>query len=184
MRTDEQLLAAAARGDDDAFAVFYRRHLDAVVAFMRRRVPAPEQAFDLAAETFAIVALRPAEFRGEGAATAWLYGIARNLLRSSLRRGRIEDAARRRLQVQPSALTDADLAAIDERADAGDEQLQAALAQLPEPTRQALLARVVEERGYPEIAAQLECSEHVVRQRVHRALTRLRAGLEDRDGSL
>jgi RNA polymerase sigma factor (sigma-70 family) len=181
MRTDEQLLAAAARGDDAAFAVFYRRHVDAVVAFLRRRVPAPEQAFDLAAETFAVIALRPGEFRGDGAATAWMYGIARNVLRDSLRRGRIEDAARRRLALEPLALTDADLAAVDERAAAGAEPLRAALAALPEPTRRALLARVVEERGYPEIAADLQCSEHVVRQRVHRGLARLRARLEDSD---
>jgi RNA polymerase sigma factor (sigma-70 family) len=179
MRTDEHLLAAATRGDDAAFAVFYRRHLDAVVAFLRRRVPAPEQAFDLAAETFAVIALRPGEFRGEGAATAWMYGIARNVLRESLRRGRIEDAARRRLALDPLSLTDDDLAAVDERAAAGAQPLRAALDALPAGTREALLARIVEERPYPEIAAQLECSEHVVRQRVHRGLARLRAGLED-----
>ena len=179
MRTDEQLLAAAATGDDRAFAAFYRRHLDGVVAFLRRRVPAPEHAFDLAAETFAIVALRPGEFRGEGAATGWLYGIARNVLLSSLRRGRIEDAARRRLHVAPACLDDADLAAVEERATAGAEPLRAALAALPQAMREALLARIVDERPYPEIAAELECSEHVVRQRVHRGLARLRARLED-----
>jgi RNA polymerase sigma-70 factor (ECF subfamily) len=53
------------------------------------------------------------------------------------------------------------------------------LAELPEPTRRALLARVVEERAYHEIAAELDCSELVVRQRVHRGLSRLRAGLKE-----
>jgi hypothetical protein len=43
------------------------------------------------------VALKAGQFRGEGSATAWLYGIARNLLRESLRRGRIEAGARRSL---------------------------------------------------------------------------------------
>ena len=181
MRTDEHLLAAAAGGDDRAFAVFYRRHLDGVVAFLRRRVPAPEQAFDLAAETFAVVALTPGAYRGEGPATGWLYGIARNVLRGSLRSGRIEDAARRRLQLEPTFLTDDDLAAVEDRSAAGAEPLRAALDALPDAMREALLARVVEERPYPEIAAELECSEHVVRQRVHRGLARLRAGLEDGD---
>src|SRR4051794_38820868 len=155
MPTDEELLARAAAGDDAAFAVFYRRHLDPVVAYLRRRVPAPEHAFDLAAETFAIVALHPGDFRGEGAATAWLYGIARNVLRSSLRRRRIEANARRRLGVEPTPLDDADLVAIEERAAAGGPALVAALELLPEPTRRALVARVVEERTYPEIAAEL-----------------------------
>src|SRR4051794_20413995 len=179
MPTDEELLARAAAGDDDAFAVFYRRHLDPVVAFLRRRVPAPEHAFDLAAETFAVVALQAADFRGEGAATAWLYGIARNLLRASLRRGYIEAGARRRLGTEPTPLDDADLLAVEERAATGDAGLHAALAALPEPTRRALLARVVEEREYPEIAAELQCSEHVVRQRVHRGLAHMRANLEE-----
>ena len=79
MRTDEHLLAAAARGDDRAFAVFYRRHLDGVVAFLRRRVPAPEQAFDLAAETFAVVALTPGAYRGEGPATRRQRDVAHQL---------------------------------------------------------------------------------------------------------
>jgi RNA polymerase sigma factor (sigma-70 family) len=179
MPTDEQLLALVARGDDEAFAVFYRRHLDPMVAFLRRRVAAPEQAFDLAAEAFAVVALGAADFRGDGAATAWLYGIARNLLRESLRRGRIEASARRRLGIEPTPLDDADLVAVEERAAAGSEPLDTALAALPDPTRRALLARVVEERGYPDIAAELECSEHVVRQRVHRGLAQMRTSLEE-----
>jgi RNA polymerase sigma factor (sigma-70 family) len=176
--TDEQLLQAAAAGDDRAFAEFYRRHVNPLIAYFRRRVPTPEQAFDLTAETLAIVALNPRDYRGEGVAAAWMYGIARNVLRSSLRKGRIEDTARSRLGVEPTPLTDVDLLAVEDRAAAGSEALTAALAELPEPTRQALLARVVDERDYPDIANELGCSEHVVRQRVSRGLARLRAGLE------
>jgi DNA-directed RNA polymerase specialized sigma24 family protein len=54
-RTDEQLLAAAARGDADAFGAFYRRHVAAITAFHRRRAGSAEAAFDLTAETFAAV---------------------------------------------------------------------------------------------------------------------------------
>jgi RNA polymerase sigma-70 factor (ECF subfamily) len=177
--TDEQLLTAIASGDDDAFAVFYRRHVDALIAYFRRRVPAAEQAFDLTAETLATVALRPGDYRGDGPAVAWLYGIARNLLRQSLRRGQIEDAARRRLGAEPTPLTDADLLAVEDRAAAGAAALEAALADLPEPMRQALLARIVDERDYVDIAYELGCSQHVARQRVSRGLARLRAGLEN-----
>jgi RNA polymerase sigma factor (sigma-70 family) len=157
---DEQLLAAVATGDDDAFAVFYRRHLDPLLAFLGRRLPAAEQAFDLAAEVFAIVALSPSEFRGDGSASAWLYGIARNVLRSSLRRRQVDDAARRRLGVEPVPLTDVDLAAVQQRAVAGAGTLTALLEALPEPTRRALLARVAEEREHPQITAELTCSPH------------------------
>jgi RNA polymerase sigma-70 factor (ECF subfamily) len=53
------------------------------------------------------------------------------------------------------------------------------LNELPEATRQALVARVLDEREYAEIAAELACSEQVVRQRVHRGLRALRTKLEE-----
>ncbi len=48
---------------------------------------------------------------------------------------------------------------------------------LPVGERAAVLARVVEEAEYPEIAVALGTSEQAVRQRVHRGLRRLEAGL-------
>ena len=173
------LLRRLAMGDDRAFTVFYRRHLNPVVAYFRRNVPEPELAFDLAAETFAVVVADAGRWTGEGDATAWLYGIARNKLRESLRHGRVQDAARQRMAMQPVVLDDSDLLRVEERAAAGNPLLQAALAGLAEPTRRALLARVVQERDYDDIAAELRCSEQLVRQRVHRAITRLRAGLKE-----
>ncbi|MGN6170835.1 MAG: RNA polymerase sigma factor, partial [Solirubrobacteraceae bacterium] len=49
---------------------------------------------------------------------------------------------------------------------------------LPDGERVAVKARIVDERGYSEIAAELRCSELVVRQRVSRGLGRLRRQLE------
>jgi RNA polymerase sigma factor (sigma-70 family) len=46
---------------------------------------------------------------------------------------------------------------------------------LPDDQRAALIARVVDEREYEEIAKDLECSELVVRKRVSRALAALRS---------
>ena len=51
-RSDTELLVAA-RTCPEPFAVFYERHFASVLAFFRRRVPGAEEAFDLAAETFA-----------------------------------------------------------------------------------------------------------------------------------
>jgi DNA-directed RNA polymerase specialized sigma24 family protein len=50
---DAELIAATARGDADAFAVLYRRHLPRVVGFGLRATGDPEVAADLAAEVFA-----------------------------------------------------------------------------------------------------------------------------------
>jgi RNA polymerase sigma factor (sigma-70 family) len=177
-RSDTELVRAIAAGDDAAFAVFYRAHVDGIVAFFRRRVESPELAFDLTAETFAAVVVSAESFNGDAPAVAWLFGIARNKLRESLRRERVEDAARRRLGLEPIVLADTDIERIDEMADGG-HALARELAALPEPTREALLARHVEELEYAEIATRLACSEQVVRQRVHRGLSQLRAGLKE-----
>jgi RNA polymerase sigma-70 factor (ECF subfamily) len=176
---DDDLLRRIAQGDDAAFSKFYRSHLDAIVAFFRRRVGDSELAFDLTAETFAAVIVSAASYKGDAPPLAWLYGIARNKLRESLRRGRVEDAARRRLGMEPITLHDTDLERVEDRATAGGSDLSRQLAALPALTRDALLARLVEELEYEEIAARLGCSEQVVRQRVHRGLTRLRAGMKE-----
>jgi RNA polymerase sigma factor (sigma-70 family) len=173
------LLGRIAAGDDAAFSVFYREHLDAVVAFFARRVGDRELAFDLTAETFAAVVVSAGAYSEDAPAVAWLFGIARNKLRESLRRERVADAARRRLGLEPIALDDAALERVEERAGAGESELQRALAELPEATREALVARLVEEQGYGEIAARLQCSEQVVRQRVHRGLKQLRTSLRE-----
>ena len=176
---DAQLLAATAHGDAEAFAAFYRRHLPRVVGLALRATGDRELAADLAAEVFA-AALASAggyEPRHESAAP-WLAGITHNKLRESRRRGRIENATRRRLQIAPLTLTDEDLARVEELAELDDgAAVIAAVDALPGPERAAVRARVVHERSYREIAAELRCSESVIRQRVSRGLARVRADL-------
>jgi RNA polymerase sigma factor (sigma-70 family) len=52
-----------------------------------------------------------------------------------------------------------------------------ALGALPDEQQHAIAARVVDEREYPEIARELQCSEALVRQRVSRGLRTLRTRL-------
>jgi RNA polymerase sigma-70 factor (ECF subfamily) len=106
-------------------------------------------------------------------------GIARNKLRESRRRHRIENSARRRVGLDRVELTDADLERIDEliSLEAG---VVALFDSLPPALREAVGQRVIEERSYEEIAEQLSCSESVVRQRVSRGLRSLRSQLEER----
>jgi RNA polymerase sigma factor (sigma-70 family) len=178
---DDALLAAAKAGDGEAFAAFYRRHGDLVLSYLRKRVADPEQAFDLAAETFAaaLVSLRRYE-AGRGPAAGWLLGIAHHKLLESLRRGRVEAAARRRLRLEPIAVDDEDLHRVEERAAAGAPALERLLAELPDEQRAAVRARVLDERDYAEIALELECSPQVVRQRVSRGLRTLRTRIGER----
>jgi RNA polymerase sigma-70 factor (ECF subfamily) len=177
--TDAQLLERS-HEDPQAFAAFYRRHLPVVLRFVLGRVGDRELSADLTAEVFAAALLARRSFDpARGHARAWLCTIAANKIADSLRRGRVEDACRRRLQMAPVGFDDDDLGRVEERADAGSAvgNLEELFAGLPADTRAVLEARVVDDRDYAEIAAQLGCSESVVRQRVSRGLARLRLQL-------
>lgn len=175
-RPDAELLAAAA-GDPEAFGAFYRRHEERILRFFRARVGRPELAADLAAETFATALLNIQRFEPtKGPAVGWLFGIAHHLLLTSLRRKRVEDRARRQLEMPPLDLTDE----LIERIDALDGRATAALAGLPDDQRGAIEARVLDERDYSELAQDLACSPAVVRQRVSRGLKTLRLMVEEK----
>lgn len=171
--SDADLLAAVVRGEREAFSIFYRRHLGAVVAMLLRETGDRELAADLAAEVFAAVLVSAKRYCPEHqTAIPWLYGIARNKARESYRRGRAQDRARRRLGIPHEAISEDDLERVEALASGG--RLLALVSELPEAQRDALHARVVEERDYAEIAIAQDSSEAAVRQRVSRALSWLR----------
>ncbi len=143
-----------------------------------RQTGSREASADLAAEVFAAVLLSAKRYRPQGkSAVPWVIGIARNIVGTSRRRGRVEDRARRRLELEPLELSDLDLERVD--ALAAEGPVMALVDALPEAERQAVRARVIEERSYPEIAAELRCSEQVVRKRVSRGLARVREQLKE-----
>jgi RNA polymerase sigma-70 factor (ECF subfamily) len=178
---DPALLAAYVAGDADAFVALYRRQLPAIVQFFVRRTGNAEVSADLTAEVFA-AALQSAEHYkpSSGPVLAWLYGIAGNKLADSYRRGRVEDHARQRLSMDALPFSDADLDRVDELVSTSIDPgvLRAAVAALPASQREPVIGRVVAERSYTEIAAEMSCSELLIRQRVSRGLRALRARIE------
>ena len=176
--SDAQLLAGIVACDERAFSAFYRRHLRRVLATLGARTRDRELVADLTAEVFAAVMLAAGSYepRQESAA-GWLIGIAHNVLGHSLRRGEVDARARRRLGTAALELDDEDLERVAALIDGEHGPAVALLDGLPGTEREALVARVIDERPYGEIAAGLGCSELVVRKRVSRGLARLRAEL-------
>lgn len=173
---DRDLLRRTREGDSEAFGAFYRARRGDVLRFLRVRVPSAELAADLMCETFAkaLVAVHDCDRELPTVPLAWLLTIARNQLTDSLRRGRVADDTRRRLEMEPLELSDRDLAAVDDAA--ADASVLAHLSELlPADQLQALTARVLDGRDYAEIARDLRTSPGVVRKRVSRALAQLRS---------
>ncbi len=163
--------------DPNHFGRFYERHVTAVVSYLGPRVRGADVVFDLTAETFA----RAFERRGQydparGPAVAWVLVIARNLLIDSLRHARVVDESRRRLNVAPVAVDDAQLELVETRSQI---DLRSVLADLPAEQSEAIIRRFLLQESYPEIAEHLACSEQVVRKRVSRGLANARQAVEE-----
>jgi RNA polymerase sigma factor (sigma-70 family) len=180
-REDGALLAAASR-EPEAFAIFYSRYAESVFAFLITRTRRPDLAADLTAETFAAALAGAQRFRPDATSAApWLFQIARNKLVDGVRHQRVEDAARRKLGMRPLEIDDDELAELEARLDlrAQEAWLADALAELPPEQRAAILARVVDEQDYDEIAAAVKTSPSVIRKRVSRGLATLRSRLSE-----
>ncbi len=177
--TDGELLERTRAGDHDAFGLLYERRHELVLAFLLKRTREPEVAMDLMAETFAaaLVALADRPPAIAGSAAPWLLTIARNALIDSYRRGSVESAARRRLALKPVRISDSDVERVL-RVAAETDLLLRLSEELPADQFDALRARVLDERGYEEIARELACSPAVVRKRVSRAIATLRQAKE------
>jgi RNA polymerase sigma factor (sigma-70 family) len=171
--SDAELIRA---DDADAFATLYDRRASQVFAWARARVG--EHAADLTAEVFARAWLSRRRFRdeAEGSAFPWLCGIANNVLRDSLRKRRVEDAARRRLSLPREVAPDPEYDAVEQRASLPQAALQA-IDELSAGERELLRLRIVDERPYTDVAARLRCTPEAARLRVSRVLRRLQLAL-------
>jgi RNA polymerase sigma-70 factor (ECF subfamily) len=179
--TADEALLVAGRDDGRAFGVFYQRRVDAVLAYFLRRTGDRELAADLTAETFAAaLSSLPRYSPGRSSALAWLFTIANHKLVDSIRRGQVEDRARRRLRLEPLVFSDEDIERVEQRAAAaaGGAAL-AELERLSAEQRGAIEGRVLQESGYEELARRLKCSESVARKRVSRGLAELRTRMRE-----
>jgi RNA polymerase sigma factor (sigma-70 family) len=82
------LVARAVGGDDQAFRSLVERHQGRIVALLHRLCGCPEQALDLAQETFLAAYRHLGSFRQDSRFSTWLHAIAVNQARSAARRRR------------------------------------------------------------------------------------------------
>jgi RNA polymerase sigma-70 factor, ECF subfamily len=172
---DDVLLEAAGE-DAEAFGVFYRRHAAALLAYLAYRTRDGEEAVDLMAETFAAAFVAKARYRpGVVPARGWLFGIANHKVADARRKSSRERRALARLGLERVVVHDEQLEQVEELVDA--QRAGPALALfvdgLPARQREAVLARVVQERGYPDVANAAGTSEVGARKLVSRGLARL-----------
>ncbi len=185
MRTDDAVVAAAKRGDAEAWRALYREHAGRLVVWLSTRpsgdaAVAPE---DLAAEAWLTAAEKIAGFTGTSSEFAgWLFGIARMLGGNTRRRG----LRRRTNPTDLHALADPPAVPGPESAHAAQDWVVRALATLPRREREVVSCREVVGLDVETTASALGISAVAVRVAHHRGLHRLRATgvlAEDQAGS-
>ena len=177
LMSDEALIEAVRRGDRDAAARLYHRHIDRVQRICRRIVVDASQVPDCVQEVWTKVFQNLGRFQCERPFAAWLNAVAAHTAidcyRRWKRRGRRVDIDEIRLE-SPAA----------ERAD--DRQLggatirrriHEALEEVSVSQRTAFVLRYFEGMPLPEIARILGCGQGTVRTHIRRCLLALRARL-------
>lgn len=163
--------------EPDEIISLYDRHARELVGFFVRRTGDPQLALDLLGDTFLAAFEKRTSCRagGDRERAAWLYRIAANKLAGHFRRGASERRATERLASQLRTLTEPELATIQAFGGASEHPgLEQAFADLSQDQRAAIRLRVIDERPYPALSAELGVSEPVARARVSRGLRALR----------
>lgn len=173
---DDRLIAAIAEGDDSALRELFSRHAPWLAARLRAALPAAEVE-DVLQETFLAVwqgARRYRPARPEGAAGAWLWGIARR--QAALLARRLGPPASE-LPDQPGAgwrqADPAEVAAA--RADL--DRAVAGLGPAGSPEREVWRLLYLEDRPVADVARMTGVPPGTVKSRAHRARRSLRAAL-------
>ncbi len=181
-RRDLILLERARDGDLDAFNDLVVLYQDQLFALVVRMVPDRDQASDAVQEAFFSAFRNLRAFRG-GSVKAWLNRICVNAAMDTQR-------ARKRRPVSPypeledeSWQPPAGESADPERTAVNRERtrlLSAALSEVTDDQRTAIVLYDVEGYDYAEIAQMTGVSLGTVKSRIHRGRLALRALLEDR----
>lgn len=182
---DRADMARLAAGHDAALNDLMERHAAAVFRFLFRMLNHEDDANDLAQETFVRVFQARAAFDPEKKFSTWLFTIAANLARNQIRwRTRhpnvsleaesesTEQSLADKLAANAPTPREATLAT--ERAAA----VRAAVNELPEDMRAAIVLCEWEERSMAEAAAILEATPKAVESRLYRARQILREQLK------
>jgi RNA polymerase sigma factor (sigma-70 family) len=116
-------------------------------------------------------------------ALGWLFTIARNTLLHSIRKKQVEARARQRVGIREAVSFEDDELDRVEALASGESQPLGLLEQLPPSQADPIRARVLDDRAYRDIAAELQTSALVIRKRVSRGLSTLREKLDQEERS-
>lgn len=175
MNSPEELVERVRRGDEEAFRLIFDRYARPIISFIYDMVGERELAEDLAQETFVRAYQHLPSLRDDSKLSTWLFGIAKNVARESLRTrprqqrqiGIDEEPVMEICDARPSPagqLLDKELSGV----------IQDALLTLDEDKRLVFTLKVFQQRSYEEISEITGFSIGKLKTDLHRARAAMR----------
>lgn len=176
---DDQLVAAYANGNNEAFDTLLNRHKDRVFSYILHIVKDREQAEDIFQETFvkAIMTIKQGRYTDSGKFSAWISRIAHNLIIDFYRQEKAEN----------TVSTDSDVTDMLNRRDLAEENIEDRLVSeqiqedvrriidaLPESQREVLVMRYYRDMSFKEIAEATNVSINTALGRMRYAILNMR----------
>ena len=175
MNSSADLVSRACRGDHDAFRMIFERYSRPVLSFIYDQIGDRDVAEELAQETFVRAYRGLKSLKEETKLSTWLFGIAKNVARESIR-SRVRD--RHNLDLdddQVLDLSDQSPVPVNQLLDKEFNQVvQRSLAKLDDDKRMVFTLKVLHQRSYEEIAEITGFSIPKLKTDLHRARAEMR----------
>ena len=171
MTDDQSLITKVAEGDRDALATLYERYVSRMYSYVYYRTHHRETAEDIVSETFLKALERISTFDPKrGNVSAWLHGIARNLIVDHFR-------SLKPMQAIEDVWDLADDTNIPRDADTALQvaKVREALQTLTPEQREIMILRLWDNYPFAEIAALTGKSEAACKMAFGRALQKIRS---------
>lgn len=176
LNSDENLLLRIRNGDEVAFELVFYRYKGKLYDFIRRSLPANEDAESLVQEIFTKLWVNRLNLDSSKSLNAFLYTLARNELFGQLRKILV-----RRKYLEELSFSLSESSVNDGQSYEYDELrsiVSLLVSSLPEKRREIYILSRHEGMSYKQIAEQLGISENTVDSQLRKALSFLKENLK------
>jgi RNA polymerase sigma-70 factor (ECF subfamily) len=170
---DNMLRAALGRNSPAAVELMWDRYANDLLTFLQAMLCSRHDAEDVLQTVFVRIARKRHRLAGARCLDAYVYRIARNEASRLISRRKREQIAKVR--------TESWLMVTENSQELGDlvEQLQVALAHLPQPQREVIVLKIYRQKTFLEISRLLGLSQNTVASRYRYGMEKLRILLEN-----
>lgn len=174
-RAERELLARARNGEDSAFESLVRMYQRQVYTFLYRLSRNVEESMELTQSTFVKAWLSLDRFRGDSSFRTYLYRIAANSWRNTVR-----DRMRRKVvDLEKVTLVSGQDPHFDLQTSREHEQLWDLVDRLPPRQKEVLVLRIREELSFEETARIMGCTTGSAKASYHHAVSKLKGALAE-----